>query len=261
MSKKKNLSSKSAQKRNFFTLIELLVVIAIIAILAAMLLPALQQARDRGKSSSCTNTLKNIGTAFQLYVQDTNGYVPRHPSGSARGYYFAIAPYLSPGILTYFTSGGPKGLIDSTKVTKKMLAPMACAAADEHWNAGGLAPLYSYSPNYYLACDDADNTCVKKISQVKRPSVKVKSIDGMRLAKSASDNIPDPAGGYIRFAGTSWPMMTGNRTNGVWFRHSSKANAVFIDGHCGKFVKNDLAGGGDRTRKYIYPDSDSWGKL
>ena len=63
-------------KRRTFTLIELLVVIAIIAILAAMLLPALQQARERAKAAGCTSNLKNLGTATASYTDDNRGFWP-----------------------------------------------------------------------------------------------------------------------------------------------------------------------------------------
>jgi len=83
--------------KKHFTLIELLVVIAIIAILAAMLLPALSAARERARQANCVSNLKQLGTAVMMYTGDNQDYLPAKPNASGQVIHNGMAVLKTPG--------------------------------------------------------------------------------------------------------------------------------------------------------------------
>ena len=84
-------------RRGFFTLIEMLVVIAVIAVLAALLFPALGVAKDMARRISCVGNLKQVGVATFTYGSDFNGDAPTFGGGGLESMWcFRLNPYLAP---------------------------------------------------------------------------------------------------------------------------------------------------------------------
>ena len=77
-------------KKRFFTLVELLIVVAIIAILAAMLLPALQKARMTASKAKCINNLKQLGAVMESYAGDNQDWYPEYYTATGGGEWYKV---------------------------------------------------------------------------------------------------------------------------------------------------------------------------
>jgi len=118
--------SHRPQSKNLFTLIELLVVIAIIAILAAMLLPALNQARNTARKIACTNNLKQIGNALQMYINDYQDYIPGcygiKNDADSSSWVKVLAPYAGTAVLWVCPGSADASRPEVSQISKKDIA-------------------------------------------------------------------------------------------------------------------------------------------
>lgn len=201
-------------KNKYFTLIELLVVIAIIAILAGMLLPALNRARASARSSSCLSNIKQLGTGLVFYADSNESMLP--PMKAI--YNGNSAPWTDILIGGRYLSGSILGCPDvKNSINWKNVQPDWAFKGDENltW------PHYAF--NESCAPYVNDGFISQKLSRAKAPSRTISHCDSAAGNSTAANK------------GFNVNLLQMYSTNPAFaivdIRHLQSANTLFLDGH------------------------------
>ena len=231
-----------------FTLIELLVVIAIIAILAAMLLPALNKARDRSRAIACTSNMKQIGTYLILY-HDTYDCIPV-PSVADNMGTQSWATWMD--YLHHIAAGVPVSQKSCYLGKDRPQGVFACPSSNPTANLAG----NFYGVNNWMSPNN-NKRVAGKIDKIARPSERAFAMDKQSpAATDTQDYVGEPKAIAIRHIAFRHPYSDSES--------SAKANALFFDGHVEPITKT-FAREADRYQKGNLDVADNqgsyfWGK-